>query len=152
MPAASAIATPAAADSSVRSILRRGVTWLRATALRSCAPVTEWQWVTGVCRETAPGHAPSAADGLAGCVAQLAPAVAIEAVIAWLDAGQPDPARAAARVRQAVMGVIGAASAADADSFPVPRTWKDQHHDEHRQGQTGETAVAGQKKNVPPAP
>ena len=59
--------------------------------------------------------------GLARWAAQLAPAVAIEAVIAWLDAGQPDPARAAARVRQAVMGVIGAATAADADcSFPRP--------------------------------
>jgi hypothetical protein len=56
-------------------------------------------------------------DGLARWAAQLAPAVAIEAVIAWLDAGQP----AAARVRQAVMSVIGAATAADADcSFPRP--------------------------------
>jgi AcrR family transcriptional regulator len=60
-------------------------------------------------------------DGLARWAAQLAPAVAIEAVIAWLDAGQPDPARAAARVRQAVMGVIGAATAPDVDcSFPRP--------------------------------
>ena len=59
--------------------------------------------------------------GLARWAAQLAPAVAIEAVIAWLDAGQPDPARAAARVRQAVMGVVGAATAADANcSFPRP--------------------------------
>ena len=32
--------------------------------------------------------------------AQAAPAVAIEATIAWLDAGQPDPARAAARIRR----------------------------------------------------
>ena len=60
-------------------------------------------------------------EGLARWAAQLAPTVAIEAVIAWLDAGQPDPAGAAARVRQAVMGVIGAATAADADcSFPRP--------------------------------
>jgi AcrR family transcriptional regulator len=60
-------------------------------------------------------------DGLARWAAQLAPAVAIEAVIAWLDAGQPDPARAAARVRHAVMGVIGAATAAGADcSSPRP--------------------------------
>ena len=57
--------------------------------------------------------------GLARWAAQLAPTVAIEAVIAWLDAGQPDPARAAARVRQAVTGVIGAATASDLDSsFP----------------------------------
>jgi AcrR family transcriptional regulator len=56
---------------------------------------------------------------LARWAAQLAPVVAIEAVIAWLDAGQPGPAQAAARVRQAVMGVIGAALAADPDcSFP----------------------------------
>jgi AcrR family transcriptional regulator len=60
-------------------------------------------------------------DGLARWAALLAPAVAIEAVIAWLDAGQPDPAQAAARVRQAVMGVIGAAVTPSADcSFPSP--------------------------------
>jgi AcrR family transcriptional regulator len=47
--------------------------------------------------------------------AQLAPVVAIEAIIAWLDTGQPDPTRAAARVRQAVMGVIGAAVSSDVD-------------------------------------
>jgi AcrR family transcriptional regulator len=41
--------------------------------------------------------------------AQLAPVVAIEAVMAWLDAGQPDPERAADRVRQALAGVVGAA-------------------------------------------
>jgi AcrR family transcriptional regulator len=53
--------------------------------------------------------------------AQLAPVVAIEAVIAWLDTGQPGPAHAPGRVRLAVMGVIGAALASDADcSFPVP--------------------------------
>jgi hypothetical protein len=61
-------------------------------------------------------------DGaLARWAAQLAPAVTIEAIIAWLDAGQPDPARAAGRVRQAVMGVIGAAVASDVDcSLPDP--------------------------------
>ncbi|MDI3406225.1 TetR/AcrR family transcriptional regulator [Streptomyces cavernicola] len=41
--------------------------------------------------------------------AQVIPALTIEAVIAWLDAGSPDPALAAARIRQAVDGVIGAA-------------------------------------------
>jgi AcrR family transcriptional regulator len=40
---------------------------------------------------------------------QLAPVVAIEAVMAWLDAGQPDPDQAADRVRQALAGVINAA-------------------------------------------
>ena len=49
--------------------------------------------------------------------------MAIEAVIAWLDAGRPDPARAAARIRQAILGVIGAAIACDVDgSFPRPAT------------------------------
>jgi AcrR family transcriptional regulator len=53
--------------------------------------------------------------------AQLAPVVAIEAIIAWLDAGRPDPARAAGRVRRAVMGVLGAAVASDVDcSLPNP--------------------------------
>jgi AcrR family transcriptional regulator len=52
-------------------------------------------------------------EALARWAAQLAPVVAIEAIIAWLDAGQPDPANAAARVRQAVMGVVAAAVALD---------------------------------------
>jgi hypothetical protein len=47
---------------------------------------------------------------LARWAAQLAPVVAIEAITAWLDAGQPEPALAAGRVRHAVMGVIGAAA------------------------------------------
>ena len=60
-------------------------------------------------------------EGLARWAAQLAPTVAIESVIAWLDAGQPDPAQAAARVRHAVMGVIGAAAASIVHaSFPNP--------------------------------
>jgi AcrR family transcriptional regulator len=41
--------------------------------------------------------------------AELAPTVAIEAVLAWLDAGQPDAEHAADRVRTAIMGVIEAA-------------------------------------------
>jgi AcrR family transcriptional regulator len=58
-------------------------------------------------------------EGLARWAAQLAPAVAIEAVIAWLDTGQPDTAQAAARVRHAVMGVISAAVTSNVDcSFP----------------------------------
>jgi AcrR family transcriptional regulator len=57
---------------------------------------------------------------LARWAAQLAPAVAIEAIIAWLDAGQPDAGQAAARVRHAVMGVIDAV-ASDVDcSLPNP--------------------------------
>jgi AcrR family transcriptional regulator len=44
-----------------------------------------------------------------GWAAQLAPVVTIEAVMAWLDAGQPDPDQAADRIRQALAGVINAA-------------------------------------------
>jgi hypothetical protein len=47
--------------------------------------------------------------------AQLAPLVAIEAIIAWLDAGQPDPLVAADRVRQAVAGVLSVAAKSDVD-------------------------------------
>lgn len=54
-------------------------------------------------------------EGLARWVAQLAPVVAVEAIIAWLDAGRPDAARAADRIRQAVMGVIGAAVTGEVD-------------------------------------
>jgi hypothetical protein len=35
--------------------------------------------------------------------------VAVEAVLAWLDAGQPDSDQAADRIRQALAGVISAA-------------------------------------------
>jgi AcrR family transcriptional regulator len=41
--------------------------------------------------------------------ARLIPVVTTEAVIAWLDAGQPDSGEAAGRVAQAVHGVIQAA-------------------------------------------
>ena len=58
---------------------------------------------------------------LARWAAQLAPTVAIEAIIAWVDGGQPDTARAAARVRRAVMGVIEAAASSEIDcSLPPP--------------------------------
>jgi AcrR family transcriptional regulator len=41
--------------------------------------------------------------------ARLVPAVAIEAVIAWLDAGQPEPSQAAERIGQVIQGAIQAA-------------------------------------------
>ena len=41
--------------------------------------------------------------------AQVVPAFAIEAVIAWLDAGRPDPDAAAARVDRAIRGIIESA-------------------------------------------
>lgn len=63
---------------------------------------------------------------LARWAAQLAPTVAIEATIAWLDAGQPDPAHASARIRQATMGVVeAAASLHPAASFPAPHEGPD---------------------------
>jgi len=43
--------------------------------------------------------------------ARTAPAVAIDAIIAWLDAGLPDPGLAADRVRHVIAGVITAAAA-----------------------------------------
>lgn len=41
--------------------------------------------------------------------AQLAPTVAIEATMAWLDAGRPDPGQVAGRVRRVITGVVEAA-------------------------------------------
>ncbi|OLT00432.1 TetR family transcriptional regulator [Pseudonocardia sp. CNS-004] len=41
--------------------------------------------------------------------ARLIPTLTIEAVIAWLDAGQPDPDRAPDRISRAVHGVVHAA-------------------------------------------
>jgi AcrR family transcriptional regulator len=80
-------------------------------------------------------------EGLARWAAQLAPAVAIEAIIAWLDAGQPDPARAAARVRQAVMGVIGAAVASVVDcSLPPLANLEEQRDDRYGQSEYGRDA------------
>jgi AcrR family transcriptional regulator len=59
-------------------------------------------------------------ESTARWVSQLAPVVAIEAIIAWLDAGQPDPDLAAGRVRQAVMAVIGAAVSSEVDCSLPP--------------------------------
>jgi AcrR family transcriptional regulator len=50
---------------------------------------------------------------------QLAPTVAIEAVIAWLDADQPDPATAADRIRAAISGVIHAAAQSTIDRIAL---------------------------------
>ena len=44
---------------------------------------------------------------------RLVPAVAIEAVIAWLDAGQPEPGQAAERIGQVIEGAIQAAKPAE---------------------------------------
>ncbi len=44
--------------------------------------------------------------------AQLIPVVAIEAILAWLDAGQPDPEQTAARILHTVQSVLQAANKA----------------------------------------
>jgi AcrR family transcriptional regulator len=54
--------------------------------------------------------------------ARLAPTVAVEAIAAWLDAGQPDRGRAAERVRQAIAGVIRAAGAPETTAPGVDET------------------------------
>lgn len=41
--------------------------------------------------------------------AQLAPTVAVDAVIAWLDAGQPDPDEAAKRIGRVLAAIVKAA-------------------------------------------
>ena len=63
--------------------------------------------------------------------AQLAPAVAVEATIAWLDAGQPEPEKAAARVRRVVAGVVEAAASDQDVSLPSPDTKNGDNHDWH---------------------
>jgi hypothetical protein len=54
--------------------------------------------------------------------ARLLPTVAVEAVIAWLDAGQPDPDQAAHRIGQIVDGVVQAAHPADRAGAHRPAT------------------------------
>jgi AcrR family transcriptional regulator len=49
-------------------------------------------------------------DRWARWAARLAPTAAIEAILAWLDAGRPDPERAADRIRQVIAGVLAAAA------------------------------------------
>lgn len=41
----------------------------------------------------------------------LAPVIAIESIIAWLDAGTPDPTRLSVGIRQAIHGIVTAARA-----------------------------------------
>ncbi|OZM70775.1 TetR family transcriptional regulator [Amycolatopsis antarctica] len=52
--------------------------------------------------------------------ARLLPTVTIEAVIAWLDAGQPDPDNAAERIGHVVHAVMQAASPSDRGFSPSP--------------------------------
>lgn len=50
-------------------------------------------------------------DRWRGWAARLLPSMTIDAVIAWLDAGQPDPDQAAVRIRRVVDAVIRSAAA-----------------------------------------
>ncbi|MGB3911603.1 MAG: TetR/AcrR family transcriptional regulator [Pseudolysinimonas sp.] len=56
--------------------------------------------------------------------AELAPTVAIESIVAWLDAGQPDPDLTANRIRHLIAEVIAAAGSTveHPDSLPPTRT------------------------------
>ncbi|MBB4934510.1 AcrR family transcriptional regulator [Lipingzhangella halophila] len=66
---------------------------------------------TEIARKNLPA---SVADGpWADWVARLLPTFTIEAVIAWLDAGQPDPETAADRISRAVHGIMSAAHPGD---------------------------------------
>ena len=64
---------------------------------------------------------------------QLAPAVAIEAVIAWLDAGQPDPDQAADRIALAIDAVIQAAHRPTRQPAPAGRGRPTSQRLKHRQ-------------------
>jgi AcrR family transcriptional regulator len=50
----------------------------------------------------------------------LAPTVAVEAVIAWLDVGQPAPERASTRIRQVLAAIVDAARSPEALSQSDP--------------------------------
>ncbi|WP_020667576.1 TetR/AcrR family transcriptional regulator [Amycolatopsis nigrescens] len=50
----------------------------------------------------------SAREPLAVWTSHLAPALAVEAIMAWLDAGKPEPERAAERIGRALEGFFGA--------------------------------------------
>jgi hypothetical protein len=39
----------------------------------------------------------------------LAPVIALESIIAWLDAGRPDPEHVSRGIRQAIQGIVTAA-------------------------------------------
>jgi AcrR family transcriptional regulator len=58
--------------------------------------------------------------GWASWASRLVSTMAIEGVIAWLDAGQPDPATAAQRIGQALGGVVEAARSAVGTGTALP--------------------------------
>ncbi len=55
--------------------------------------------------------------------AQLAPAVAVDAVIAWLDAGQPDRERAAEGIALVLSAIVEAAASSGPGSASSGRCW-----------------------------
>ncbi len=73
----------------------------------------------------------------AAWAAALAPTVAIEAINAWLDAGQPNPDRAPMRVRHAIAGVIHAATSST-PSDPLPGIEHESGLVEHHSERSGE--------------
>ncbi|WP_284535524.1 TetR/AcrR family transcriptional regulator [Nocardioides sp. T2.26MG-1] len=77
-------------------------------------------------------------DALARWAAQAAPAAAIEATIAWLDAGQPDPAHVAARIRKVAIGVVEAALSTDDISLPGQPTSRRDQRDEQQHQDSGQ--------------
>lgn len=112
---AAAVESPAGFRLLFQHALREPEFKRRIQDFRADITAAAYQQISGVTNDAA----------LARWVAQLAPAVAIEAIIAWLDAGQPDPAQTAARVRQMVTGVITAALSPDVDcslpNQPAPK-------------------------------
>jgi AcrR family transcriptional regulator len=75
---------------------------------------------------------------LARWAAQAAPAAAIEATIAWLDTGQPDPTHAAARIRRVAIGVVEAAIATDDLSLPGQPASRKDTSDEQQEQESGQ--------------
>jgi AcrR family transcriptional regulator len=55
--------------------------------------------------------------------ARLLPTVTLEAVIAWLDTGQPDPDRAAEHISHVIDGVIHAAVGEHSQAAQPPTSW-----------------------------
>jgi AcrR family transcriptional regulator len=60
--------------------------------------------------EVAQRHLPMRKGAFRDWAARLVPTVTLEAVIAWLDAGQPDPDRVAEHISRAIEAVVGTAN------------------------------------------
>ncbi len=73
--------------------------------------------MTAIAEQQLAAHIPD--PGWRRWAAHLTPTATIAAITAWLDAGQPDPATAAVRIRNAVTGIVVAA-AASTTAHPHP--------------------------------